>query len=242
METNSRKKFESEEIQNRFIVFGDSNAGCFHKFIKNVQIFAMASAKGLGNPFSKTFTNNKIKYECSINKYSGHIFYFGKVDIEFILTHVLNTRPNIDLQEYIEKILLNYQCFIKELNKNSIYICELPTSHLTDTSLLVANNCSWNFDVANDHLEKKIVPEKYSIVVPFDKRNEYIYYFNNKMRMFCQENGYTFLEINKHFMDNNKNYKIPDEYRNEDINDHHLAEVPIGILYVNEILSLYSTI
>lgn len=222
-------------MRNSYIVFGDSNASCFRSFINNIHSFPMSSAKGLGNPNSKTYTNNKIKYECYAKQYNGYIFYFGKVDIDFILTHIINTRPTVNLNEYLDKILINYQCFIKELNINNVYICELPISHLSDENLLGTNNCSWHFDVANNHLEKKIIPAKYSSIIPFKERNEYVFYFNKKMMEFCIENGYTFLEINKFFIHNDNNYNIPNEYLNENPGDHHLAELPVGTLFINQI-------
>lgn len=231
----SLTKYSLEYIKYNFIVFGDSHSWCFRSFIQNTNSFPASSAKGLGNPSSRLGVNNKIKNACA-TKYSGYIFYFGKVDMDFILTHILNTNPDTDFKQYLDAIIYNYINFIKGLCLENVYICELAINHLSDTNLLLANNMTGNHHNTNKNLDDKYTPMKYTKVLPLDVRNEYILYFNKQVEQLCNANGYTLLNINNTFLTDTGEYRIPDKYLHKDNTDHHLVEGLAGESYLKNIV------
>lgn len=229
----NNKKYLLEQIKNNFVVFGDSHSRCFSTLIKNVNSFSASSAKGLGNSQSISQTNIKIKEVCK-KKYLGYIFFFGKVDIDCILTYMLNTKPDIDFISYLDSIITNYTNFIKELSINNVYICELTISHLSDKDLLKINNNVRTTNI-NSHLSEKFNLIQYDVVFPYTIRNEYVFYFNNKLKEFCDINNYTLLKINNNFLTNG-NYEIPNNYLYKNILDHHLVENVLGESYLKQII------
>ena len=75
-----------------FIIFGDSHSEYFQDTFEEVNKFNASSAKGLNNSNSKLKTNeiiiNRLK---NIKDNSNIIFFFGKVDMDFILNYKYNT-------------------------------------------------------------------------------------------------------------------------------------------------------
>ena len=83
-----------------------------------------------------TRTNQNIKKCITENPTKNYVFYFGKVDIDFILNYKYNTDPQFDAYKYVDSIIDNYFTFLKSLSVSSIFILELPVSHLEDAILL----------------------------------------------------------------------------------------------------------
>lgn len=223
-----------DKIKNEFIVFGDSHGGCFSSYVNNVKVFHGSSAKGLGNPISISGTNNNITQQCMQQKYNGYIFLFGKVDMDFVLTYILHTRPQTNFKKYIDNILYNYINFIKELCVENVYICELAISHLTDENLVKINNSfsPYQFYI---HIDGANNPITYHTCLPYNVRNEHILYFNEKLKEYCKENNYKLLEVNKYFLSDSGEYNIPIKYINENETDHHLKYDQLGELYIKSI-------
>jgi hypothetical protein len=202
-----------------YIVFGDSHSRCFEKIFKT-HVFIASSAKGLGNPDSISQTNNKIIEICK-TKYKGYIFLFGKVDNDWILNHIYNTRPDTNLYEYIENIVINYIHFINSLNITNVYICELAISHMSDLTMLKLLNKPFRSKHIHNILNIKYSPIKYKKIIPRSLRNTYLLFFNECLKKYSKLNNFNILEINKYFMKDNT-YCIPSIYLNKDLNDHHL--------------------
>jgi len=209
-----------------FIVFGDSHAGCFSNVIKNTQIFSAASAKGLGNPNSLSGTNNAIRELCKSSR-DGYVFLFGKVDIDFLLTHIYNAKPDTNFNLYIEGIIEKYIEFIISLNLTNVYLCELPLSHLSDTDLLTINNVPNHHHNINKQIDAGYTAKRYNKVISLERRQELILHFNGLLRYNAALNNFRVLEINKHF---SPSTAVPKKYLLPTLN-HHLAE-SISELYL----------
>ena len=220
-----------------FVCFGDSHSFCFDKILKT-HYFPASSARGLNNNNSLTGTNKTIKAVIEGCKYKKHIFFFGKVDIDFILNHMVNKHDEFDVADYINKTVTGYINFIKTLNTINVYICELPVGHLSDADLLYVLNSDFNHNCVASHLKEKYEKLKvYIKVLPLDERNKHLMYFNKILKELCIINNYTFLEINKYFtLDTGGKIIVPKKYLHEDIHNHHLAD-SIAEIYMKGISS-----
>ena len=117
--------------------------------------FPASSARGLNNINSLSGTNKTIKAVIEDSKYKKYIFFFGKVDIDFILNHMINKHVNFDIEDYINKTVIGYIDYIKTLNINNIHVCELPVGHLSDEDLLYVLNSEFNHNCVVSHLKEK---------------------------------------------------------------------------------------
>jgi len=207
---------------NDIVCFGDSHSICFNHIMKT-HYFPASSARGLSNNNSLSNTNNAIRSILRQNKYDKYIFFFGKVDNDFILNHMYNKYDNFDIEGYIQKTVVGYIEYIKSLNIENVYICELPFGHLQDDDLLNLLNSEFNHNATAMHLNEKYEKlPKYEKILSLDERNRYLLEFNSILKTLCSENGFTILEINKYFMiDSNGKITIPSNYIHN-IKDHHL--------------------
>lgn len=117
---------------NQFYIFGDSHCRCFTSLCKNIMCMPASSAKGLINKNSKTKSYQRIHEKIlTLQPISNLLFFFGKVDMDFILNYKWNTEPLFkNYEEYIKKIVLDYILFIKNYStKHNIFLCELPITH-----------------------------------------------------------------------------------------------------------------
>jgi hypothetical protein len=209
-----------------YIVFGDSHSGCFSSVIQT-HTFSASSAKGLTNQNSASQTNSKIRLIVESNKDKKFIFFFGKVDMDFILNHKYNLDIHFNMSEYVKTIVINYTEFIKSLGitPENAYICELPIPHLSDATLLkIINNPVHHYNL-NKHLDDKYKPIRYSRVIPLTKRTSITLLFNDMLK----KSGFNILSINSHFKD-----KIPTQYIRKNITDHHLDD-SIHTLYLQAV-------
>jgi hypothetical protein len=205
--------------------FGDSHAEIFIPiFPKRLFHYPASSAKGLGNSHSTNGTNQKILDTLSkIPEGSNIIFYFGKVDIDFILNYKYNTSDMTEFDSYIKNTVQAYIDFIhKNTEKYRVWICELPLSHLNDQELLKCIQLEAHLKYINTHLssEDKHTYVKYTKVIPFEKRNEYTLLFNAELQRYAESYSYKVLEINKYFRNEDGSYTIPKEYHLNGVNHH----------------------
>tara|TARA_Y100000389_G_scaffold192334_1_gene219642 strand:- start:493 stop:1182 length:690 start_codon:yes stop_codon:yes gene_type:complete len=226
---------------NNFYIFGDSHASCFQNF-NNVVSIPASSAKGLANKNSKTKTNITIvKLLKNIENNSNLIFFFGKVDMDFILNYKYNTQSNFENYEiFIIKIVHSYINFIKlnTLNQN-VFICELPISHLSDQQLLSVIKWEGHMNNINSHLsdENKNIYSNFNKVIPFQTHLKYYSIFNNELQNICNKTGFKILEINKYFKHASGTYHIPQKYLKNTV-DHHLKH-NIEELYLKSLNKFY---
>lgn len=209
---------------NKFYVFGDSHSLCFKGVVKKVYYYHASSAKGLSNKKSESGTNEKVcKLLKNIEKGANVLFYFGKVDMDFVLNYKYNVNLKIDYNNYIIEIVRLYVNFIKNnaINKK-VYICELPIPHLNDKNLLTRINNENTMKNINSHLSNRVTPPKINKVINYAKRLKYYMLFNKELRKECKKNKIRMLEINKYFLNDKGEYKIPLKYINRNKLDHHL--------------------
>ena len=207
-----------------FVCFGDSHSFCFDKIMKT-HYFPASSARGLNNNNSLTGTNKTIKTIIEGSKYKNYIFFFGKVDIDFILNHMINKHDNFDIEEYINKTVIGYIDYVKTLNISNIHVCELPIGHLSDEDLLDVLNSDFNHNCIAAHLKEKYEKLKvYIKVLPLHERNAHLMHFNAVLKELCIANNYRFLEINKYFTVESNGIIVPEKYMNTDVHNHHLDD------------------
>ena len=216
----------------KYIVFGDSHSRCFSNVIETYS-FSASSAKGLNNSNSLSNTNSKIRAIIEANKDKSIIFFFGKVDIDFILNHIYNKDIFVNLIEYLDNIVENYITFIKNLNIQSVYICEIPIPHLNDVTLLKVIQSPVEHHNLNKHLEEKYKPIRYNKVIPLTKRYNLTLYFNKQLHLHCVKNNYNLLEVNKYFK-SGEAYKISADFLKLDKMDHHLDD-SVHKLYIESL-------
>lgn len=222
---------------NNFIVFGDSHSRCFSSVIET-HSFSASSAKGLNNINSLSNTNSKIREIVQANKSKDFIFFFGKVDIDFILNHMYNKDRFLNLSEYLKIIADTYISFIEGLNIKNVYICEIPIPHLNDAMLLKVIDNPVHHNNLNKNLDEKYRPIRYTKVIPYLNRIKLTNQFNTRLQENCIKNGFHFLEINKYFKCGDT-YKIPATLLKAEKADHHLDH-SIHTLYLQS-LNLLST-
>lgn len=210
-----------------YYIFGDSHAKCFlNLFPNNVYSYPASSAKGLHNTHSKSGVNNKIiDIIASLPEESNIIMFFGKVDLDFITNYKYNTTKIEDYKEYIISTVYSYIEFIKSntLNKN-VYICELPITHIDDTSMLKILCNEIHSKNINSHLSnnEQCLYSNFSKVIPYNERVNLYKIFNTELENQCKINNFLFIEINKYFINNSGDFEIPRKYINKNTLDHHL--------------------
>ena len=219
-----------------WICFGDSHAFCFNSVMKT-HYFPASSARGLSNINSLSRANDSIRRITSQNKTGTYIFFFGKVDIDFIINHHYNRLPNFNIREFIDNTVNGYFEFIKSLSIKAPHICELPYGHLSDENLLYILNSEFNHNCVASFLSENYERLKtYKKVLPLEERNSHLLYFNAQLKARCEMNSFKLLEINKHwFVGPEGPIVIPPEYLTEDKSNHHLDN-SIHKLFLSEFM------
>lgn len=219
--------------ENKTAVFGSSFARCFENFYTNTFVYPASTAKGLNNPNSQIKINEKICFELkSLEKSSTLIFFFGTVDLNFVVNYKYNIIDQFDCKKYIKKIVHQYINFLKKNTENfNVLICEVPISHVKDENLIkilkLHEKKRNNFDLQS----------KFMKVIPQEVRNKNILLLNNQLEKLCDNNGFKLLKINKYFRNSEGNYKIPLKYIRKDKLDHHLKD-NIVELYLKSLKTL----
>jgi len=215
--------------------FGDSHAFCFVDHC-DVQYYPGASARGLSNMKSTSETNSLIRELVGFKGVRKYIFFFGKVDIDFILNHKYNLFENFDATKFITETVSGYMEFVKSLNIAQVYICELPLGHFPDEHMLAHVNDQFInsvvYSMTSDVLEQK----KYDKCIPLAVSNQYLCLFNSLVKNECLKNNFGFLEINKHFVVDGE-MVVPREYIQTGHRDIHLKST-IAELYMKELCSM----
>ena len=205
-------------IKKNIIIFGDSHSRCFNNFYyknKYINIFSGATAKGLNNKNSISQTNKKIKNIINNKNDDILIFFFGRVDIDFIVHYKMMLNQNID--EYINEIIKSYFNFINSLNKKNIIILGIYPNHL--------NRIQFKYYIKQ--LNKNI-----NKFISFDQRYDLVKKFNILLKNNCKKNNYSYFDINDELIINNK---IQDIYQKK--NDAHLNYNIIN-LWNNKLLNI----
>lgn len=228
--TDESNKVDQLNLDN-FYVIGDSHARYFESF-KDVMVIRASSAKGLSNKNSTLNTNTQIIEKIkTIDNKSNIIFFFGKVDMDFILNYKYNTDDKYsDLEnfpDYITEIVNSYINFIDTNCKDhEIFICELPINHNSDSEILKFIRIG-NIHNINAHLhpddkhEVSSETTNFDKVIPFDTRIKFYFLFNSCLKSECKNKNFKFLEINKYFKKHDGSYEIPRKYYRH-YTDHHL--------------------
>jgi len=210
-----------------YYVFGDSHSECFlnrHNF--QVNYFRASSAKGLNNPNSINGVNQQIlNIVNTLPNNSNLIFFFGKVDMDFILNYKYNTTNKTDFNDYTIEIVYSYIEFIKNnITNHNIFVCEIPISHINDENLLSILHDKRNLDNINLHVSEtdKNIYSNFDKIIPYKERIDYYTLFNKELAEKCKTNHFKFLEINKYFLNEKGDYEIPLKYIKNDKFDHHL--------------------
>ena len=181
-----------------YIIFGDSHSEYFQDTFEEVNKFNASSAKGLNNSNSKLKTNeiivNRLK---NIKDNSNIVFFFGKVDMDFILNYKYNTTNmnHLEFKKYLGMIVDSYIKFIKNNDKNKkIFICELPILHLNNEQMLRVLKKEGHLDNINSHLSAsdKNIYSKFNKVIPHNTHLKYYNLFNNRLKILCKKNNYNF--------------------------------------------------
>jgi hypothetical protein len=223
---------------NGWICFGDSHAFCFDS-VMETHYFPASSARGLRNIYSVSKANDRMRRIISNNKTaSKYIFFFGKVDIDFIINHHFNRVDNFNISEFIDNTVGGYVDFIKSLpiKPTQVHICELPVGHVSDENLLDILNSEFNHNCVASFLSENYERLKtYTKVLSLEQRNIHLMYFNKQLKALCEENSFKFLEINKHWSCGPEGpIVIPLKYLTEDKSNHHLDN-SIHKLFLSEL-------
>ena len=128
------------------MIFGDSHSECFqneHCANNNIvtHVFSSSSALGLSNPNARKQTGNKIlEILKTVPKTTKIMFYYGKVDLEFVLNNKLNADPNLSVEDMWALIPIQVERYIKFVLPLSrqwhVCVMGLFSTHLTDESML----------------------------------------------------------------------------------------------------------
>ena len=218
-------------------VFGDSHSECFLTIQScKVHSFIASSARGLSNKQSTNGVNAKIADIIrTLPPDVNILFFFGKVDLDFILNYKYNTVADIDLEKYVVSCANLYIQFIFEHHGGrQTFVCELPISHSNDEDMLNILKREDHLSNINKHLSPsdKTKYSTFEKIINFEKRIEYYSIFNKELSRLCNLNNFRFLEINKHILDSEG--KVLSKYLRDDKIDHHLRHSIAG-LYFSEL-------
>lgn len=205
------------------IAIGDSHCECA---FKNTTIpyhrFIAASARGLSNKNSRSQTNSKIIDIIHENPDKSVIFFFGKVDMDFIINYKYNENDGINMETFVTETVDKYIGFISTLNiTKNVFLCELPVPHIDDNYMREILISEENFRNAKYKLGEDITIDLKEIkIISKEQLYDLTLLFNKCLKNWCEKNNYKFIEINKYFTTK----YIPDMYVRKNKLDHHLKE------------------
>jgi len=148
------------------MIFGDSHAECFKNQnceLMNIttHVFTSSSALGLSNPNARKQTGNKIlEILKTVPKTTKIMFYYGKVDVDFVLNNKLNADPNLSVEDMwalIPSQVERYINFVRPLSREwHVCVMGLFVTHLTD------ENMFGNLGYATRIMPREATYEKYT--------------------------------------------------------------------------------
>jgi hypothetical protein len=166
-----------------------------------------ATASGLANPNSKTHAFDKFKaYIGSLSEPAHMLFCLGEVDCGFVIWYRAEKYKST-VDEQFQLSLKNYIDFIKNTAEEKcgrIIVNSVPLPTILD-------NQSWG-EIANLRRE---------IHVSIRDRTDLTIEYNKRLRQICQDNGYSFLDLEAETLDP-KTQLLKDCFRNSNKLDHHL--------------------
>ena len=233
-------------------MFGDSHARNFRRSLP-VNSFRASSARGLSNIKSKTGVGQKIR-EClkSVDIETNVIFYFGKVDLDFISNYKYNSHDlNLDeLSEYLAETVEIYINYIKSTMVKNVMVFEPPVIHLNEPDMLKTLQIDSHRMNASHHLSDKDSEDMQPVnihekMIPRGDHITLYNMFNTKLKSLCTSNNFAFVEINKYFKQSpgcniESSYVVPSKYIQGHL-DHHLHS-DSNELYLKSMNSLGYTI
>ena len=233
-------------------MFGDSHARNFRRSFP-VNSFIASSARGLSNIKSKTGVGQKIR-EClkSVDIETNVIFYFGKVDLDFISNYKYNSHDlNLDeLSEYLAETAEIYINYIKSTMVKNVMVFEPPVIHLNEPDMLKTLQIDHHRMNASHHLSDKDSEDMQPVnihekMIPRGDHITLYNMFNTKLKSLCTSNNFAFVEINKYFKQPpggniESSYVVPSKYIQGHL-DHHLHS-DSNELYLKSMNSLGYTI
>lgn len=213
-----------------YIMFGDSHSRAFMRTFKT-NWFRASSARGLCNKESRTKIGPKIHdMLSSINDDTNVIFYFGKVDLDFIINYKYNSQDSslAELSEHITETADMYINYIKSTGMRNILVFEPPVVHLSEADMLTTLRIDGHRSNASSHLTDKDKVELHRVdihekMIPREDHITLYDLFNTRLKSLCSSNGFTFVEINKYFKQPSGEYIVPSRYI-KDTTDHHLHD------------------
>lgn len=220
------------------LVFGDSHSKIFNycnckqkQYRFNLCEVGGATALGLVNPNSKT--NALPIFADTIQKVKKHdkvILMIGEVDCGFVIW-VRSKKYNISVDDQINQSVNNLFDFIKkELIEKGQYNCN---------DIIV---CGSVLPTIRDSTDKRYLGGARSEVQEsqFTRTLKTLEY-NNMLKSKCNKNGYLYMDITNHII--NENGIVKSEFLNKNPYDHHLDNATtyyLWLIELNKLLNNYN--
>ena len=167
-----------------FLLVGDSHSNYMYLSKPfNHLLCSAGSAKGLNNPDSISQYRNIILEEVSKNEYTGFIFNFGAVDVDFSFIHKFIDKPNLCYRDFNREVVSDYLKYIVDFFSDKLVFVNsvgLPTlgDRFLKRGLLNAHiNQLENYDVSL--LEEKLKEKKLPNI---HQRTHMVLHFNAVLR------------------------------------------------------------
>jgi hypothetical protein len=227
---------------NRLICIGDSHVEVFNRLQFNdgskpiVCVVEGATNMGLKNPNSST--NAKVEFEkfldINLTKDDTLLTMLGEIDCGFVVWWRSEVKGDT-IESQFNESLNNYKDFVNKYTDKckQIVMCDAPPPVLPDNDTILTNGMtlgevgrirqSWN--------------NRYNIVATLKDRVELTQRYNNEIKSFCKENGYTYIPWMADTL--GKNQHVLESFRHKDwpVN-HHLDEMAFVKLIANKLTIL----
>jgi hypothetical protein len=207
-----------------FLLVGDSHSNNMYlsKPFKHL-LCSAGSAKGLNNLTSNSQYRNIILEEVAKNNYTGFIFNFGAVDVDFSFIHKFMDNPHLSYHDFNREVVGHYLKYIvdffsdKLVFVNSVGLPTLDDAHLKSGLLNAHINHLENYDIGL--LQDKLAKEMNLPNVHL--RSQMVINFNEELKKRIRELNILniiFMDTTTFSYDPTK-MRIRDEYFTR--NDHH---------------------
>lgn len=237
---------EKVDVKSKVIhVFGDSHTNAF-KYVNLVTVemivhdYSAASALGLGNPNSRSGVNKKIMEVInSVSSLDGlYFFFFGKVDLDFVIPFKLNSDEPLDLDQAIARSVTSYFSFLRKVEElvdaEHIYICGIHPPHLSNRLMLEALNNEERKKRIQHHVQATDIETNYfKSVESLDQRTVNVLQFNEICREESSKHGYHYIDIMHALLHPRKN-RVKRRFIG-DRKDHHLCPKKTGNAWEDEL-------
>jgi hypothetical protein len=203
----------------RILVLGDSHSLVFrrcNRVQKNVRftlcVVNGATAQGVVNPNSKTDALNHFRETLKgVNpaNFDYVMVNLGEVDCGFVMWFRAN-KHNISIDDQLSLSTTNLFNFVRE---------ELLP--LFDASKIIINGSVFPVIVDNNN-RKFLCGARKAVTASIVERTDLTIRYNQILKTGAAENGYNYMDINKHVVDPTTNTVKP-EFRRANAHNHHLS-------------------